>query len=196
MANSDSQRAIEVYGDSISSGIAVEYPFSGVQDPIGDKSDLANAYYSYGSILAREYDAEVSLVAQAGISLVDGFSRNKLWQDIGGETIYDKVKPLQDADLWNFNNYSPDLVIIAYGQNDAASVADNLSKEEWKGRYKQMIANLRAKHPDSYFIGMFPAMFHNPQWDSYITEAIAEYRLENNDEKIFSLIHQQLTPGH
>ncbi|MEM8831294.1 MAG: DUF4347 domain-containing protein [Cyanobacteria bacterium P01_G01_bin.19] len=196
-ANPDSQRAIEVYGDSITAGIAVEYPFTGVQDPqVQDKSDIANAYYSYGSILARTYDAEVSLVAQAGISLVDGFSRNRFWQDIGGETIYDKIKPLQNADLWNFNNYSPDLVIIAYGQNDAASVGDSLSKQEWKEHYKQMIANLRNKHPESYFIGMFPAMFHNPLWDSYITEAIAEYRLEYDDERVFSLIHEQVTPGH
>ena len=196
-ANPDSQRTIEVYGDSISAGIAVEYPIPGVPDPdIQDKSGLANAYYSYGSILARKYDAEVSLVAQAGISLVDGFSRNRFWQDIGGQTIYDKVKPLEDADLWNFNNYSPDLVIIAYGQNDAASVGDSLSKEEWKEHYKQMIANLRDKHPDSYFIGMFPAMNHNRQWDSYITEAIAEYRLEYHDERVFSLIHEQVTPGH
>ena len=196
-ANPDSQRTIEVYGDSITSGIAVEYPIPGVPDPnIQDKTGLANAYYSYGSILAREYDAEVSLVSQAGLSLVDGYSRNRFWQDMGGETTYDKVKPLEDADLWNFNNYSPDLVIIAYGQNDAASVGDNMTKAEWKERYKQMIANLREKHADSYFVGMFPNMNHNRQWDSYITEAIAEYRVEYNDDRVFSLIHEQVTPGH
>ena len=196
--NPDSQRTIEVYGDSISSGVAVEHPVTGVQDPSGSTSSISNAYYSYGSILARDYDAEVSLVAQGGVPLVNGFGYwNTFWNNgTGGEAIYDKVKPLHNAPVWNFSNYAPDLVIIAYGQNDSSTIGSNLSKQEWKQRYKQMIANLREKHPNSYFIGMFPAMFHNRQWDSYITEAIAEYRTEYNDDRVFSLIHEQVTPGH
>jgi lysophospholipase L1-like esterase len=197
-ANPDSQRTIEVYGDSISAGIAVEYPIAGVPDPQGSIDSISNAYYSYGSILARDYHAEVSLVAQAGVSLVNGFGYwNNFWNNgTGAEVIYDRVKPLPGVDIWDFNQYSPDLVIIAYGQNDAATVGNSLSKEQWKEKYKQMIGNLRAKYPDAYFVGMFPAMFHDPQWDSYITEAIAEYRTENNDNQVFSLIHPQVTSGH
>jgi len=196
--NADSQRTIEVYGDSISAGIAVEHPVTGVQDPSGSTNSISNAYYSYGAILARKYDAEVSLVAQGGVSLVNGFGYwNTFWNNgTGGEAIYDKVKPLQDAPIWDFNNYSPDLVIMAYGQNDASTVGNNLSKQAWKERYKQMIANLRTKHPDSYFVGMFPAMFHDRKWDTYLTEAIAEYRTEYHDDRVFSLIHEQVTPGH
>ena len=197
-ANPDSQRTIEVYGDSISSGIAVEHPVTGVPDPSGSAASISNAYYSYGSILARDYNAEVSLVAQAGVPLVNGYGFwNNFWNNgTGAEAIYNKVKPLHNADVWNFNNYSPDLVIIAYGQNDSSTVGNSLSKQQWKAKYKQMIGNLRAKHPDSYFVGMFPAMYHNTQWDSYITEAIAEYRAEHSDDRIFSLIHNQVTPGH
>ncbi len=197
-AEPDSRRTIEVYGDSISSGIAVEHPVTGVQDPSGDTTSISNAYYSYASILARDYEAEVSLVAQAGISLVNGFGYwNTFWNNgMGGEAIYDKVKPLPDAPVWDFSNYTPDLVIIAYGQNDSSTVGNKLSSQEWKQHYKQFIANLRAKYPHAYFIGMFPNMFHNPQWDNYLTEAIAEYRVEYNDERVFSLIHEQVTPGH
>ena len=39
-------------------------------------------------------------------------------------------------------------------------------------------------------------MIHDRQWDTYLTEAIAEYQAENDDEKVYSLINQQLTPGH
>ena len=196
--NPDSQRTIEIYGDSITSAEAVEHPVTGVQDPPGNNNDISNAYYSYGSILARDYNAEVSLVSQSGASLVNGFGFwNTFWNNgTGGEAIYDKVKPLSDSPLWDFNNYDPDLVIVAYGQNDSATVGNQLSKQQWKQRYKQFIGDLRAKHPDAYFIGMFPSMFHDRRWDDYITEAIAEYRQENNDERIFSLIHPQVTPGH
>ncbi|MGL5831741.1 MAG: SGNH/GDSL hydrolase family protein [Waterburya sp.] len=199
-AEPDSQRTIEVYGDSISSGATVEYEGTGVPDPEGDNRYLSNAYYSYGAILARHYNAELSLVAQSGISLVNGFGYwNTFWNNgVGAEAIYDKVKPLPDAATWNFNNYTPDLIIIAYGQNDSGTIEidKDISSQEWKEHYKKLLINLRTQYPNAYFIGMFPNMFHDPKWDNYLTEAIAEYRSENNDQRVFSLIHQQVTPGH
>ena len=196
--NPDSKRTIEIYGDSISSGIAVEYPFAGVSDPKGGNTHLSNAYHTYGSMIARHYDAEVSLVAQGGVPLLNGFGYwNNFWNNgTGAETVYDKVKPLHDAPTWDFNNYAADLVIVAYGQNDSATVGNKLSAQQWKNSYKQLIANLRAKHPEAYFVGMFPNMVHDPKWDRYVTEAIAEYRQEYNDNRVFSLINQQVTPGH
>jgi lysophospholipase L1-like esterase len=199
-AEPDSQRTIEVYGDSISSGIAVEYEETGVKDPEGYKNNLDNAYYSYASMLARHYNAEVSIVAQAGVPLVNGYGYwNKFWRNgVGAEAIYDKVKPLPDAATWNFNNYTPDLVIIAYGQNDSGTIEidKDVSSQEWKERYKQLLANLRSRYPNAYFIGMIPNMFHDSQWDAYVKEAIAEYSAEENDQRVFSLIHKQVTPGH
>lgn len=199
-AEPDSQRTIEVYGDSVSSGIAVEYEGTGVKDPEGDNNHLDNAYYSYGSMLARHYNAELSIVAQAGVPLVNGYGYwNKFWRNgVGAEAIYDKVKPLPDAPTWNFNNYTPDLVIIAYGQNDSGTIEidKDMSSQEWKERYKQLLANLRSRYPNAYFIGMIPNMFHDSQWDAYVKEAIAEYSAEENDQRVFSLIHKQVTPGH
>jgi lysophospholipase L1-like esterase len=199
-AEPDSQRTIEVYGDSISSGIAVEYEGTGVQDPEGNNNHLDNAYYSYASMLARHYNAELSIVAQAGVPLVNGYGYwNKFWHNgVGAEAIYDKVKPLPDATTWNFNKYTPDLVIIAYGQNDSGTIEidKDLSSQEWKERYKQLLANLRRQYPNAYFIGMIPNMFHDSKWDAYVKEAIAEYSKEQNDKRVFSLIHQQVTPGH
>ena len=190
------KRKIEVYGDSISAGAVVEYAGVGEQDPDGDTNHLSNGYYSYASMLARHYDAELSLVAQSGAPLAEGFG---FWnQGTSAEDFYNRVAPLKDAPIWDFNNYRPDLVIIALGQNDSATVkiGKDMSAEEWKDRYKQLIANLRSQHPNAYFIGMFPNMYHDREWNEYLTEAIAEYKQENNDERIFSLIHEQVTPGH
>ena len=195
-AEPDSPRQIEVYGDSISAAAVVEYDKAGVRDPEGDNNYLSNAYYSYASMLAREYDAELSLVAQSGASLMDGFG---YWhQATGAEAFYDKMKPLRNGSVWNFDRHSPDLVIIALGQNDSATVriGREVSAQSWKDHYKQLISNLRAKYPDAYFIGMFPNMYHDRAWDNYVIEAIAEYRQEHNDDRVFSLIHEQATPGH
>jgi lysophospholipase L1-like esterase len=195
-AEPDSERTIEVYGDSITSGVAVEYGQTGVSDPEGDNNHLSNAYYSYASILARDYQAEVSLVSQSGISLINGFG---YWHNgTGAEATYDKVKPLVDAPAWDFSNYNPDLVILAYGQNDSSSInlGQDLSSQEWKERYQKLLANLRKKYPHAYFIGMFPAMYHDRQWDRLLQEAIAEYRDQYHDDRIFPLILPQVTPGH
>jgi lysophospholipase L1-like esterase len=189
-------RKIEVYGDSISAGGAVEYEYAGTQDPQGNNDHLANAYLTYGSFLAREYNAELSLVAQGGISLVDGYG---YWNNgTGMEAVYDKFKPLEDAATWEFNDEQPDLVIIALGQNDASTIniGTDLSSTDWKSHYKQFITNLRDHYPDAYFIGMFPNMYHGSEWDNYLTEAITEYRNETNDSRVYSLIHEQITPGH
>lgn len=192
----DSPRTIEVYGDSISAGAVVEYQGTGQPDPQGRNEHLSNAYYSYASILARDFDAEVSLIAQSGASLMQGFGH---WhRGTGAESFYDKLQPLSNGSLWNFDNYTPDLVIVALGQNDSSTIriGKNVSVKSWKNRYKQFLTNLRTKYPDSYFIGMFPNMYHDRAWDNYLIEAIAEYRQENNDQRVFSLIHEQVTPGH
>ena len=39
-------------------------------------------------------------------------------------------------------------------------------------------------------------MYHSTEWDNYLTEAIDEYKNETNDDKVYSLIHEQVTPGH
>jgi len=192
----DSKRTIEVYGDSITSGAVVEHKATEQPDPPGKNNHLSNAYYSYASILARSYDAELSLVSQSGASLMNGFGH---WhRGTGAETFYNKLQPLSNASLWNFDNYNPDLVIIALGQNDSSTIrlGRDVSGKNWKNRYKQFLANLRKQYPDSYFVGMFPNMYHDRTWDNYIVEAIAEYRKEHNDNRVFSLIHQQVTPGH
>ena len=194
--DSGSDRKIEVYGDSISVGKFVEYEQPGVQDPPGANSELTNANLSYASLLADNYDAELSLVAQAGVSLVDGYG---FWnQGTGMEAIYNKFAAVDDASSWNFDNYDPDLVIVALGQNDSATIniGSDLSSGEWKNQYKEFISDIRTEHPDAYFIGMFPNMYHDPKWDNYLTEAVEEYKNETNDDKVYSLINEQVTPGH
>jgi len=195
-ANQNPERKIEVYGDSISAGATVEYEGVGERDPDGETNHLSNSYHSYASMLARNYNAELSLVAQSGAPLIDGFG---FWnQGTSMEDFYNRVAPLKDAPTWDFSNYQPDLVIIALGQNDSATIkiGKDMTAEEWKDRYKKFVANLRSQHPNAYFIGMFPNMYHDREWDEYLTEAIAEYSQENNDERVFSLIHEQVTPGH
>lgn len=191
-------RTIEVYGDSISTGAAVEYQVLGTQDPPEkDTQHLDNSYLSFAAMLAREYDANLNLIAQGGISLVDSYG---YWLDgTGMEAVYDKFNPTKNAPEWSFNHgHNPDLVIVALGQNDSSTIniGVDLTAEQWKSHYKQFISNLRSKYPDSYMICMFPNMYHDLDWDTYLTEAVDEYQRVTGDRQIYSLITEQVTPGH
>ncbi len=190
------KRKIEVYGDSITAGYAVEYELAGKPDPEGKLNPISNAYLSYGAMLARDYQADISLVAQSGISLIDGYG---YWHEgTGMEAIFDRLKPLKDSPDWNFSNYIPNLVIIALGQNDSSTIKINedLTSREWKQHYKNFLTNLRNQYPEAYFICMFPNMYHNSDWDTYLTESVDEYKSATQDSRVYSLIHTQVTPGH
>jgi lysophospholipase L1-like esterase len=190
-----SNRKIEVYGDSISAGGSVEYEQTGVPDPQGNNDPLANGYLSFGSMLARDYQAQVHLIAQGGMPLIDGYG---FWnQATGMEAVYDKMAPLRDAPTWDFSKYQAKLVIVALGQNDASSINESqLSSQEWQNRYQQFIANLRSKQPHAYIICMFPNMFHDTKWDGYLTAAVAQYQQATGDNRVYTLINQGITPGH
>jgi hypothetical protein len=51
-----------------------------------------------------------------------------------------------------------------------------LSGQEWQNRYRQFIANLRSKHPQSYLVCMFTNIFHDTKWDGYLTSASTNNR--------------------
>ena len=194
--NSISSRKIEFYGDSITAGANVESENVGQQDPEGNTSHLDNSYASYAAMLAKEYNADFHLIAQGGLAVTNGYG---YWfEGTGMESVYDKYKPLPDAKIWDFNNYTPDLIVIALGQNDSSSVSDTgkISEQTWKNNYKTFINNLHNKHPQAYIICMFTNMFHDRAWDSYLTEAVTEYKQEYSEAKIYSLITEQVTPGH
>jgi hypothetical protein len=190
-----SNRKIEVYGDSISAGASVEHEQTGVPDPPGYFPQLANSYLSFASMLGRDYNAQVHLIAQGGVPLVEGFG---YWnQGTGMESIYDKIAPLRNAATWNFANYRPRLVIVALGQNDSSTISESqLSGQEWQNRYRQFIANLRSKHPQSYIVCIFTNIFHDTKWDGYLTSAVAQYQQTTGDNRVYSLITQAVTPGH
>src|SRR5690606_12981704 len=57
---------IEIYGDSISSGMGNEGAYNGVDNQLSEK----NNYLAYGSIAARQLNAELHTISQSGIGIM------------------------------------------------------------------------------------------------------------------------------
>ncbi len=181
---------LEVIGDSVSAGEVVEDIFyEGVNDRPDHHCDHTadNAYFSYPMILARRLNAELHDTAQGGIALLDGTGFFGGEDHLTGmEHCYNKLRysPLSETSPWDFSLYTPDIVIIAIGQNDHKPNADKIDTPEfrtfWKSRYKAMLFGLMEKYPKARFILMLTIMKHEKTWDN----AIEEIAKEVNSERV------------
>ena len=197
-------RRIEVYGDSVSAGEvseAVEY--TGKTDP-EHNGEYSNGWYSYAWITARKLNAEIHDIAQGGIALLDNTGWFHAPDYIGMESAWDKIHynpDLGPSTEWNFDNYRPQVVIVAIGQND--SHPDDYMKEEydgargirWRSGYRAFLEKLRGKYPDAHIICITTLLEHDPAWD----RAIDQVCREMEDDKITHYMFRRNgkgTPGH
>lgn len=205
-------RKIECYGDSVCVGYVNEIIENvGKVDPeiYDGKSD--NSWYSFPTITSRLLNAQLHNISQGGMALLNGTGYCFHPFFIGLETIYDKLcfipnynldKPLSSLTNWDFNNYIPNLVLIAIGQNDPHhenfldnDITNPDYRNIWKSKYKEIISVLSRKYPNATFILMTTILMHNKEWDN----AIDEIKFELKNDKIHRFYFRrngQATPGH
>ena len=198
------QRRIEVYGDSVSAGEvseAVEYVAKADPEHNGEYS---NSWYSYAWIAARKLDAQLHDIAQGGVALLDNTGWYHEPDYIGMEQVWNKMRYNPDYGTvkeWDFSKYTPDIVIVAIGQND--SHPDDYMKNDyegekaknWRTHYRQFLAKLRETYPDAWIICCTTLLQHDIGWDMSISQAV----LDIADKKISYCVFQRngkATPGH
>lgn len=179
-----SERRIEIYGDSVSCGERNEAVlYTGKADPDVDLSSYSNAWYSYGAVAARALGAELRIIAQGGAPLLDGIG----WFDApnykGMESIWDRVRynpALGATSMWDFDDYAPQVVVVALGQNDShpddfmADDYDGATAAHWRARYADFVRALRARYPEARIVCTTTVLEHSTQWDRAIREAVDE----------------------
>ena len=201
----DTSRRIEFYGDSISAGEvseAVEY--AGAADPDFHNGEFSNSYFSYAWITARKLGARIHDIAQGGIALLDNTGWFNEPDYIGMESVYDKIQyneALSNISSWDFSRFSPQVVVVAIGQNDnhpkdyMAEDYDSAMSKNWRNHYQKFIKNIRSKYPKALIILKTTVMFHHENWDRAIKDVCEEL----NDSKIMYFRYSKngaVTPGH
>lgn len=203
-ADEEPKRKIEIYGDSVSAGeISEAVSFTGKEDP-PHNGEYSNSYYSYGWILARKLGAQIYDIAQGGIALMDHMGWFYEPDQIGMETVWDKIhyNPIFGGESsWDFSKYTPQLVIVALGQNDSHPVdymqEDYMSEaaERWREHYKRFLKGLRGHYPDANIICCTTLLNHDDSWDLAIDEVVRGME----DKKITHYLFKRNgcgTPGH
>lgn len=204
-----SLRRIEVYGDSVSAGeVSEAYDYASKEDPDWHRGELSNSYYSYAWTAARMLGARIHDIAQGGIALLDKTGWFNAPDYMGMESVYDKLQynpAFGIAKKWDFERYSPHIVIVAIGQND--NHPDDYMKldynsqksKNWREHYFNFICKLRNIYPKSHIILQTTILNHDENWDRAIDEVYWRLLDEYDDEKIHHYMYTKNgkgTPGH
>ena len=197
-------RRIEVYGDSVSAGeVSEAVDYVAKSDP-EHNGEYSNSWYSYAWIAARKLDAQLHDIAQGGIALLDNTGWYHEPDYIGMEHVWNKMRydsSYGQVTEWDFSKYTPDIVIVAIGQND--SHPDDYMKTDyecekaknWRTHYRQFLAKLRETYPDAWIICCTTLLQHDISWDMSIDQAV----LDIADKKISHCVFKRngkATPGH
>lgn len=199
-----SARKIEVYGDSVSAGeVSEAVDFVGKPDP-EHNGEFSNSWYSYAWMTARKLNAQIHDIAQGGIALLDHTGWFYEPEAVGMESAWDKVHynpQFNCVTKWDFTRYTPQVVIVAIGQNDNHPVDymkedyDSEQSVNWRSHYKKFIQTLRNQYPDAHIVCITTLLEHDPSWDKAIGQVVQELE----DEKVTQCLFKRNgkgTPGH
>ena len=196
---------LEVFGDSVSAGEVVEaVEHTASSDPEDHHGQFDNAYYAYPMITARNLGAEIHNNAQGGIALFDGTGYFHMPDSIGVETTWNKLSYYPEGPYsdWDLSRYTPDIVIMAVGQNDPhcegqpdRDIKDPAYRIKWKEKYKEITTSLMESYPKAQFIFLLTVLMHDPEWDRAVEEVTAELASERVHYLEFTRTGKA-TPGH
>jgi hypothetical protein len=190
---------IEFYGNSITCGFAIE----DLEGKDRGTAEFENGYKSYANITARHFNAYYHSISKSGIGFLIS------WFDYTTTDIYDRVNAHDSTVKWDFKKYTPELVIVNLGQNDAW-LTKNTEHPQFKKlfgttpptpeviikAYQKFIATVRGKYPKAKIIcalGAMDATKEGSPFPGYIEAAVARL----HDKNIYThFFPYKNTPGH
>ncbi len=200
-------RRMEVYGDSVSAGEVSEAEFACRQsDPEGHDGLYSNSYLSYAWQAARLMNAELHDIATGGIALLDRTGWFYGPDYIGMENSWDKINfcpCFGELTEWDFSRYTPHVVVVAIGQNDAnpedymKADYDGEKAAHWRRAYRGFIEKIRGKYPQAQIVLTTTILGHDANWDRAIDAVCEELRQE--DARVHHFLYTENgcgTPGH
>jgi hypothetical protein len=176
-------RKIEYYGDSITAGLALD----GADDDMAHVNN--NAYLTYGAITARNLNAECHIIAVSGIPLV----RSSGGSDNMPNNYYYRLRGENGSSYWDFNQWTPDLILINLGQNDKWA---GVTQPEAVPAYVNFVNTLRTRYADStakkipviLALGSMDATYPGSPWPGYIQQAVDSLHTTYSDNNVYKVI--------
>ncbi|MDO3387876.1 GDSL-type esterase/lipase family protein [Gilvimarinus sp. SDUM040013] len=179
-------RRIEIFGDSITSGMGNMAELRAGDGNLAEK----NAFMSYGAIAARELDADYRSISQSGIGIMIS------WFGFTMPDFYDQLNAVGDNDSrWDFSRWTPDVVVINLLQNDSWLVEDRLdpvpTAQQRVQAYYDFLASVHKEYPKAFIIaalGSMDATKEGSPWPGYIAAAVAQYQKAHSEARLATLV--------
>ena len=203
-AEKNKKLKIEVYGDSVSCGeVSEAVDYVGKADPVHN-GEFSNSWYSYTWMTARKLNAKLHNISQGGIALLDGTGYFGAPGYLGVESCYDKIEYLPDlgeVKQWDFSRYTPDVVVVAIGQNDAhpdnymPADYDGVKAKRWRERYEWLIRRLMQLYPEAKIVLATTILMHDAAWDRAIDDVCRRIA----SDRVHHFLYKRNgagTPGH
>ncbi|MCP8900785.1 GDSL-type esterase/lipase family protein [Gilvimarinus xylanilyticus] len=173
------ERRMEIYGDSITSGMGVMAPLTAGDGDLADK----NAFMSYGAITARALGADYRAISQSGIGVMIS------WFDFIMPDFYDQLTADGDNDSqWDFSQWAPQVVVVNLMQNDSWLVEDRLdpvpTEAERIAAYVDFLQSIHSRYPNALMVaalGSMDATKEGSPWPEYIEKAVQQMREQYPD---------------
>lgn len=176
---------IEVYGDSITCG------YGNLTDGKTMTSENTDGLRTFSVYAARELGAQVNALGHSGWGMYRSYWNQT---DYTWLNYYNKLSPFR-SDIWDFESYQPDIVVINLGTNDTSGQYGEsiFSYEGFKQAYISFLGNLRTVYADAYIICTYGMMDVNADAKRAIEDAVAA----KSDAKMSYLIYKsRAVSGH
>jgi len=173
------KRKIEFIGDSITAGLDL------MKIGVGASSIASeNFYHTYAAVTARALDAEATGITYSG---------NGVHSNAGGgkenvlPIVYSRILVHDPESKWDFNLWTPDVVVINLGANDMGAIGGRCkdSFEEFVGSYVRFIAQIRKNYGDVHiFCAAGPIFWPGDPKKKFATTVVKAMH-EKGDKKVY-----------
>lgn len=188
----DKDLKIEFIGDSITCGY-------GVDDEVKEHhfvTDTEDATKAYAVKTAELLDADYSLVSFSGHGIISGYSGDgkiqssqtvpeyyaKVGRSYGGKSGLISVSNVD----WDFDRYTPDVVVINLGTNDDSYTKSDPEKiQAYTDGYVAFLGTVREHNPDAYILCTLGIMGDNLY--PAVENAVSTYSEQSGDTKVSAM---------
>ncbi|MBD3919711.1 acetyl xylan esterase [Paenibacillus sp. PR3] len=167
------QRKLQIIGDSITAGYGNEA--AGIED--GFKPSQENQYWAYGSITARNLNAELHITAWSGKGMYQNYGGER---DVQMPELFLRTLPSSADSAWDLQSWIPDAVVINLGTNDFS--VDSLDPVLYRHTYREFLGTIRNSYPNAYILCTIGPMNLKPV--PYIQEIVNELQRTAGDKQI------------
>jgi lysophospholipase L1-like esterase len=164
-------RKIEFVGDSNTVG----YGNEGASATCVFTPATENHAKSFAALTAREVTAEWSAIAYSSRGIIrnyDGSTTGVMPE------LYERTDPVPPGSAWSTDNFHPDVVVIALGQNDFTVGRVVPIEAELSAAMQTFLGRLRKSHPQALLVMMVSPTVHDdfPQGQSARTRLRGAFR--------------------